>query len=429
MAIQEKGKEIIVLDSTFASNVGSGELEDAARQGRQVLESGDGPGREFTGWLDLPTRVTDDDLGQLARASDEIRKCDLLVTVGIGGSYLGAKAVIEALSEPFAPGFEVLFAGHQLDADYHQGLLGYLEGKDFAVNVISKSGTTTEPGVAFRLLLDELVRRHDRDGLRRRVFVTTDEKKGKLRPLVDDLGLSSFVVPDDVGGRYSVLTPVGLLPIAAAGFDIEALLGGAKEMAASLRDPAADSLQRNPAMAYAAYRNAAYRSGRKIEVLASYTPRLSFISEWWKQLFGESEGKGKKGIFPASVNLTSDLHSMGQWLQDGERTVFETILDVERARGLTIPKAPLMDDGLGHLDSRDLHEVNRTVLQAAAQAHFDGDVPCLQIRTQEIQESTIGALLYFFEYSCGVSAYMLGVNPFDQPGVEAYKKNMKRLLG
>lgn len=429
MSRQDEGKGWIVLDSTFAKNIATEKMEEAARTGRQTLESGEGKGAEFTGWLDLPTRVAEEEIEGITRAAKEIRKRDLLVTVGIGGSYLGAKAVIEALSEPFAPGFEVLFAGHNLDADYHRGLLSYLEGKDFAVNVISKSGTTAEPGVAFRLLLETLVQRHGRDGLKERVFVTTDAKKGKLRPLVDELGLSSFVVPDDVGGRYSVLTPVGLLPIAAAGFDIEAILAGAKKMAERLRDPQADSLKSNPAMAYAAYRHAAYRSGRKIEVLASYTPRLSFIAEWWKQLYGESEGKDKKGIFPASVNLTSDLHSMGQWLQDGERTVFETILDVERGRNLTVPKAPVLDDGLGHLDGRNLHDVNRTVLQAATQAHFDGDVPCLRICADEINEGTIGGLLYFFEYACGVSAYMLGVNPFDQPGVEAYKKNMKKLLG
>jgi glucose-6-phosphate isomerase len=418
----------IHLDFAFALDTDPKILEKEALAARQTLETGEGPGNDFLGWVDLPQMVQSDILAKVESAAATIRKAEALVVVGIGGSYLGSRSVIEALTRPFEPGFEVLFAGHQLDADYHGALMRHLQGKRYAVNVISKSGTTTEPAVGFRLLMADLTRRFPKD-LRDLVFVTTDAARGKLRPLAKEKDLMSFVVPDDVGGRFSVLSPVGLLPIAAAGFDIRALLEGARQMANIVRDPARATVETNPALAYAAWRNQAYRSGKKVEVMAAYTPRLIQLGEWWKQLYGESEGKGGKALLPASVCLTTDLHSLGQYMQDGERMLIETVLDVVAAEPLEVPKASGWDDGMGHLTGRDLHAVNRTVTQAALAAHAEGGVSCLRLEVPTLDEKTVGALLYFFEYACGVSAYMLGVNPFDQPGVEAYKRNMKKLLG
>lgn len=418
----------IALDLEHVGGLEIDALERAARAARETLEAGTGPGAGFRGWLDLPARTDEAAIRRLEQAAAVIRRSDALVVVGIGGSYLGARAVIDALSPPFEPTFPVLFAGHHLDAGYHAGLLAHLRGKRYAVNVISKSGTTTEPGVAFRFLLGDLSARFSKEELRDLVFATTDRDKGTLRRLCDRAGYTSFEVPDDVGGRFSVLTPVGLLPLAAAGVDIRAVLSGAHAMMERLRDPGADGVATNAALAYAAYRNAAYRRGAKIEVLASYIPRLATLSEWWKQLFGESEGKSRKGIFPASVNLTTDLHSLGQWLQDGERIVCETVVDVLRAVDLTIPASSGADDGFEQLTDRPLHDVNRTVLRAALLAHADGGVPCARLEVPKIDAATVGALIYFFEYACGVSAYLLGVNPFDQPGVEAYKKKLHELL-
>lgn len=414
----------IKLDFSYLEGIDPSSLGAEAEQARQTLLSRKGPGNDFLGWIDLPDEVTEEEIKKIEAAAAAIRKNDALVVVGIGGSYLGARAVIEALTPPFQKGFEVYFAGHQLDADYHAGLLEYLKDKKYSVNIISKSGTTTEPAAAYRLLHADLKDRFGQDALKDLIFATTDKAKGTLRAEANRDGLTSFVVPDDVGGRFSVLTPVGLLPIAAAGIDIRKLLDGAKAMAALLKDPSRASADTNPALAYAAYRSAAYRSGKKTEVLASYVSRLAMTAEWWKQLFGESEGKDKKGIFPASCNLTSDLHSLGQLLQDGERTVFETVLDVVKASDIAIPagqeKSPL--------DGKKMNDVNRTVVKAALKAHTQGDVPCLRVELPEISAEITGALLYLFEFSCGVSAYMLGVNPFDQPGVETYKKNLKELL-
>jgi glucose-6-phosphate isomerase len=398
-------------------------------QARDTLENGTGPGSEMRGWLSLPDDITESLFNEIEEAAQAIRQAQALVVVGIGGSYLGARAVIDALRPPFARDdeFPIFFAGHHLDADYHVGLLDHLGDKRYAVNVISKSGTTTEPGLAFRVLLNDLTQRYEPGDLKQLVFATTDGNKGTLLSLSRKLGLTTFVVPDDVGGRFSVLSPVGLLPIAAAGFNVREIVAGAAAMAQGIRRKGS-GISDNPALAYAAYRLSCYRADRKIEVLAGYSPRLSSIAAWWKQLFGESEGKDGKGIFPASVDLTSDLHSMGQWLQDGERTVFETIVDVVHSSEMTIPAPAHGDDGLTYLNGAQLHQVNRTVLQAAQEAHIAGNVPCLRLEIPKIDERTVGALLYLFEYACGVSAYALGVNPFDQPGVEAYKANMKRML-
>ncbi len=419
-----QGAAGIQLDFSYLKKLNPAGLEQEAEQARQLLMSRNGPGNDYLGWIELPTSVSEDLIGRIQDAADRIRKTDALVVVGIGGSYLGARAVIDALTFPFAQDFDVLFAGHQLDADYHAGLLSHLSMKRYSVNVISKSGTTTEPAAAFRLLDADLRERFGGSELKNLVFATTDGLKGTLREQCTRDSLTSFVVPDDVGGRFSVLTPVGLLPIAAAGLDILELLAGAKEMAAIVQDPANNTLDGNPALAYAAYRNAAYREGKKIEVLASYVARLTMVAEWWKQLFGESEGKDKKGIFPASCSLTSDLHSMGQLLQDGERTIFETVIDVVKSTDVPIPGG----EAESPLDGWKLGDVNRAVVQAALQAHTEGEVPCLRLELPEITEKTIGALLYLFEYSCGVSAYMLGVNPFNQPGVETYKRNLKSRL-
>lgn len=431
----QDGTELIQLDFSYAREGGGASLAGDALAARDTLEGRQGRGADFLGWLDLPEQALADEAGlaRLEAAAELIRKSEALVSVGIGGSYLGARAALEALRPPRTfgerAGFPVHFAGHQMDAAYHGELLAHLSGRRYAVNAISKSGTTTEPGLAFRLLWKDLAARFSAEELRELVFATTDASKGSLRKLADAQNLQSFVIPDDVGGRFSVLTPVGLLPIAAGGLNIRRLLEGARDMAAYLRSDEGRGFDRNPALRYAAYRNAQYRSGKKIEILAAYQSGLVSLAEWWKQLFGESEGKENKGIFPASVNLSTDLHSMGQWMQEGERIIFETVLDVEQVSGPEIPARDDDDDGLNYLAGRSLHEVNRTALEATLGAHRDGGVECLRLKIRELNEHSLGALFYFFEYACGVSAYMLGVNPFDQPGVEAYKSNMFRLLG
>ncbi len=418
---------VIRIDLDLAAGLDHGATAEDVRLARRTLEDGSGPGAGMTGWLDLPIRMKAG-LAVIEEAAAGLREREVVVVVGIGGSYLGARAVIDALGSPFDPAPKVLFAGHNLDAGYHGALLERLSGADYAVNVISKSGTTTEPGCAFRFLWEDLGRRFP-DDLARRVVATTDRTRGALRELATAHGLPSFEVPDDVGGRFSVLTAVGLLPVAAAGIDVRALLAGARGMMERLRAPEADGVETNPALAYAAFRLAAFRSGRRIEVLSTTAPHLSCLAEWWKQLFGESEGKGGQGLFPAALSLTTDLHSLGQWMQDGPRVAAETALDVVSGRHLAIPAMDGDRDGLGHLAGRAVHEVNRIALAATLEAHRDGGVPCCRIEIDRLDAARLGALLYFFEYTCGVSAYALGVNPFDQPGVEAYKKNMHRLLG
>ncbi|TGM52528.1 glucose-6-phosphate isomerase [Leptospira vanthielii] len=410
------------------------ELENAEKA-RQTLLQKTGQGKEFLGWVDLPSQTSSEDLQMIRKAAETIQShSQYLVVVGIGGSYLGARAVIEALSPEFSAqelhkkSVKIIYAGHHLDSDYHSRLLAFLENKEFSVNVISKSGTTTEPAIAFRLLLSLLERKYGRENVKNRVFATTDKQKGALKQLADEYGFPTFIIPDDVGGRYSVLTPVGLLPIAAAGFSINKLIDGAKQMEAELKSKSA--LEGNIATTYAAIRNSLYTSGKKIEILVSYTPALSFVSEWWKQLFGESEGKTGKGIFPASVQFTTDLHSMGQYIQDGERILMETIVKVESPKqDVYLTEKSDDRDGLNYLAGKKLSEVNQNAMLGTLIAHKDGGVPCLEITLPVLNEETIGELLYFFEFACGVSGYMLGVNPFDQPGVEDYKNNMFALLG
>lgn len=421
-------KEFLQLDFSHAAGNDGRALADEACAARDRIESRQGPGNEYLGWLDLPLNISADELTAVEAAAAQIRKAEALVVVGIGGSYLGARTVLEALRSPFDQDFPIHFAGHQMDAGYHAGLLKHLADKRYAVNIISKSGTTTEPGLAFRFLYRDLAARFSSAELQELVFATTDAKKGSLRKLADADGLTSFVIADDVGGRYSVLTPVGLLPIAAGGLDIRQLVEGARVMREYLKGAGKD-FDANPALQYAAYRNAAYRKNKKIEIMASYNGGLHYLGEWWKQLFGESEGKGGKGIFPASVDLSTDLHSMGQWMQDGERSIFETVIDVADVSGPVIVKQDNDADGLNYLGGRELNAVNRIALQATLAAHRDGGVPCLRIELSRLDEFTLGGLLYMFQYACGVSAYMLGVNPFDQPGVEAYKTEMFRMLG
>ena len=394
-----------------------------------------GKGSDFLGWVNLPSTLDEEMITSIERVADRLRgKSEVFVVVGIGGSYLGARAVIEALMDPFLSLNEetdhpvVLYAGHQISEDYLNSLIRVLDRKDYSMAVISKSGTTTEPAIAFRILRNHMENKYGREAARQRIIAITDKETGALRKVADSENYESFVVPDDVGGRYSVLTPVGLLPIAVAGGDIRKLIQGARDMEDHCRHH--PSLEDNPAALYAAVRNALYSEGKKIEVLAAYVPSLTSFTEWWKQLYGESEGKEGKGIFPAGVNFTTDLHSMGQYLQDGERMLFETVISLEQPRSeLTIPRDEKSEDGLGYIEGRRLSYVNRMAELGTMLAHIDGGVPNIRISMPQLSEETLGELIYFFELACGLSGYTLGVNPFDQPGVEDYKKNMFALLG
>ena len=396
-----------------------------------MLENGTGEGNGYLGWLHLPSTTTDEFVDEIAAASAELRKkCEFVVTIGIGGSYLGAKSVIEALSDTFAAyktseGAKVLFAGQNIGEEYLYELMQLLEGKEFGIVVISKSGTTTEPAIAFRILKEMLEKQVGKAEAAKRIIAITDASKGALRTLATEEGYKTFVIPGNVGGRFSVLTPVGLVPIAVAGFDVKAFVAGARAMEAATAntDPA------NPVIAYAKTRNALYAAGKKIEILVNFHPKLHYVSEWWKQLYGESEGKDHKGIFPASVDDTTDLHSMGQWIQDGERTIFETVITVEKQqKTLVIPTDEANLDCLNYIAGKRVDEVNKMAELGTRLAHIDGGVPTMVITMPEINENYLGQLIYFFEKACGVSGYLLGVNPFNQPGVEAYKKNMFALL-
>lgn len=406
-----------------------------ANRGRDLLYSKAGAGNDFLGWVDLPSRISAPEISKIEDAAGEIQnQSEFMVVVGIGGSYLGARAVLEACTNPLEvysqqkkKSVKILYAGHHIDSTYHSDLLEFLKDRDFSVNVISKSGTTTEPALAFRSLLALSEKKYGKEGAKKRIYATTDEKKGALKKLSDEYGFKTFVIPDDIGGRYSVLTPVGLLPIAAAGKDIKALIRGALEEEEQSR---AKKGMENRACYYAALRNALYKKGKKVEILVNYNPRLQYFTEWWKQLYGESEGKGKKGIFPAGVNFTSDLHSMGQYIQDGERFLMETVLSIQtEEKEMRIEEFPGDPDGLNYLAGQTLAYVNSKAIQGTKLAHHEGGVPNIDIELANIQEATIGSMIYFFEYACGVSGYMLGVNPFDQPGVEDYKNNMFALLG
>lgn len=398
-----------------------------------MLLMGRGKGSEFTGWIHLPEKITAE-VAEIEETASILREsANTTVVIGIGGSYLGSRAVLEAIGDSFGTyrtngSHQVLFAGQNLCPDYMRDLLSLLDQRDYNIIVISKSGTTTEPAVAFRLLREHLVRKVGLKASKRRIVAVTDESKGALRQMADTEGYRSFIIPDDVGGRYSVMTAVGLLPLAAGGAGIREFIGGAAEMKALTT--ASHNHETNPALLYAAARNLLYASGKNIEIMVNYTPKLHYISEWWKQLYGESEGKGGKGIFPASVDNTTDLHSMGQYIQDGERRLFETLLSVES--GFSDVKVPLTDgdgDNLNFLAGKSLSFINRAAMEGTRQAHTEGGVPNITINIPAINEFYLGQLLYMLEMACGVSGYALDVNPFDQPGVEAYKKKMFSLLG
>ena len=394
------------------------------------LYDGNGEGNDFLGWLRLPSETSDSLIEEISSTAAQLRSlCDYVVCIGIGGSYLGAKAVIEALSDSFATlkqhnGPQVLFAGQNIGEDYLYELQSLLSDKKFGIIVISKSGTTTEPAIAFRLLKEQLEKQVGKAEASKRIVAITDANRGALRKLATEEGYKTFVIADNVGGRFSVLTPVGLLPIAVAGFDIKALIDGARTMeAASLNG------ENNCEAAYAATRNALYRAGKKIEILVNYNPKLHFLGEWWKQLYGESEGKDHKGIFPAAVDNSTDLHSMGQWIQDGERTIFETVISVgEQQHKVVIPTDADNLDGLNYIAGKRVDEVNKMAELGTGIAHVDGGVPNMRITLPALTEFWLGQIIYFFEKACGVSGYILGVNPFNQPGVEDYKRNMFALL-
>lgn len=404
-------------------------LNDESAQAVKTLIEGTGAGNDFLGWVRLPQETPASLLDSINATASRLRDlCDVVVAVGIGGSYLGAKAVIEALSNTFAA-YEpaktrVLFAGQNIGEDYMAELQEYLRNRKFGIIVISKSGTTTEPAIAFRLLKEQLEAQVGREEACKRIVAITDEKRGALRTLATAEGYETYIIPDNVGGRFSVLTPVGLLPIAVAGFDIHALVKGAADMAKATIS-GTDTLS----LEYAKTRNALYRAGKKIEILVNFNPKLHFFSEWWKQLYGESEGKDGKGIFPASVDDTTDLHSMGQWIQEGERIIFETVISVEKSEHtLEIPYDEDNLDGLNYIAGKRIDEVNKMAELGTRIAHIDGGVPNIKITIPEISAYNLGSLIYFFEAAVGISGYLLGVNPFNQPGVEAYKRNMFALL-
>ncbi len=419
----------------FVSQKDIEQLQSEITQHHGAILNKSGKGNDFLGWVDLPSTIDNQTIEFIEQSAKKIKeKADVFVVIGIGGSYLGARAVIEALSDNFSLLAEkrefpiILYAGQNIGEDYLHDLLELLDRKEYALAVISKSGTTTEPAIAFRILKNHLENKYGKSEAKERIIAITDASKGALKKLATDEGYQTYVVPDDVGGRYSVLTPVGLLPIAIAGFNIRDLINGAKSM--QELNLKTSSISENPIALYAASRNALYKRNKIIEILVSYQPNLYYFSEWWKQLYGESEGKDGKGIFPASVGFTTDLHSMGQYIQDGQRILFETILSVEKQKNkIEIPYDNTDLDGLNYIAGKRLHDVNQMAKLGTLLAHVDGDVPNIEINIPEISEYYIGQLIYFFEMACAISGYMLNVNPFDQPGVEAYKKNMFALLG
>ncbi|WP_277120423.1 glucose-6-phosphate isomerase [Bacteroides ndongoniae] len=418
----------------FVSKESISAYEAQVKAAQEALENGTCKGNDFLGWLHLPSSITPEHLADLKATAQVLRdNCEVVVVAGIGGSYLGARAVIEAMSNSFAwlqekkNGPVILFAGHNIGEDYLYELTEYLKGKKFGVINISKSGTTTETALAFRLLKKQCEDQLGKEMAKKVIVAITDAKKGAARVTADREGYKSFIIPDNVGGRFSVLTPVGLLPIAVAGFDIEKLVAGAvaMEQVCGLNVPFAE----NPAALYAATRNELYKNGKKIEILVNFNPKLHYFNEWWKQLYGESEGKDGKGIFPAAVDFSTDLHSMGQWIQEGERTIYETVISVEKTQHqLTVPTDEANLDGLNFLAGKHVDEVNKMAELGTQLAHVDGGVPNMRVVLPALDEESIGGLMYFFEKACGISGILLGVNPFNQPGVEAYKKNMFALL-
>ena len=403
---------------------------------KQLLVSKKGPGNDFLGWIDQPVAYDKEEFARIKKAAEKIKQdSDVLLVIGIGGSYLGARAAIEFLRHGFynmiskeqrkTP--EIYFVGNSISSTYLKNLIDVIGDRDFSINMISKSGTTTEPAIAFRVLKSLMENKYGKEEAAKRIYATTDRAKGSLKGLATEEGYETFVVPDDIGGRFSVLTAVGLLPIAVSGADIDKLMEGA----ASAREMALNNeFEDNDALKYAALRNILYRKGKAIEILCNYEPAVHYVSEWWKQLYGESEGKDQRGIFPASVDLTTDLHSIGQFIQDGARNLFETVINIEKSREeIIIGEEPVDLDGLNYLAGKTVDFVNKSAMNGTVLAHTDGQVPNCMINVPEMNEYYLGQLFYFFEFACGVSGYILGVNPFNQPGVESYKKNMFALLG
>lgn len=427
--------ETLKLDISKTGVAVSAAMQAKAQAANALLESGKGAGSDFLGWVHLPSSITPDRIEAIEKQAAKLReKAEVIICIGIGGSYLGAKAVLEAMSDSFKFLHKkrtepvVVFAGQNISEDYTHELLEAVKEYSIATIVISKSGTTTEPAIAFRLIKAEIEKRYGKQEAAERIVAITDKARGALKTLADNEGYPTFVIPDDVGGRFSVLTPVGLLPLAAAGVDIAALVRGAQEMERATAD--GTPFEKNPAAVYAAVRNELYEGGKKIEILGSYEPKLQYINEWWKQLYGESEGKDQKGIFPAAVDLTTDLHSMGQFIQDGARIMFETVLEVaESPAEIILKKEDVDTDGMNYLAGKSVDFVNKSAMNGTILAHTDGSVPNLKVTIPAMDAYSLGQLFYFFEFACGVSGYLLGVNPFNQPGVESYKKNMFALLG
>ena len=408
-------------------------MQPAADAAFSLLKEKNGPGADFLGWVDLPVNYDKEEFARIKVAAEKIKNtCDILVVIGIGGSYLGARAAIEFVKSPLYNNLkkdtpDIYFAGNNISTTALTELLSICEGKDICVNVISKSGTTTEPAVAFRVFKSLLVEKYGEAGAKERIFVTTDKARGTLKQFSDAAGYETFVVPDDVGGRYSVLTAVGLLPIAAAGIDIDEMMKGAAD---ARNDYSSSDIENNDAVKYAVIRNALLRKGKSTEILVGYEPYMLMLNEWWKQLYGESEGKDNKGIFPASVIFSTDLHSLGQYIQEGQRNLFETVIKInDPGAKFVIPNDPNNVDGLNFISGKELDYVNKTAMLATLIAHNDGGVPNILLEIDDRSAHSFGYVVYFFELACAISGYILGVNPFDQPGVEAYKKNMFALLG
>ena len=421
---------------SFISEEEIGYMKKLTLDAKETLVSKTGAGNDFLGWIDLPVDYDKEEFARIKAAAKKIQSdSDVLLVIGIGGSYLGARAAIEFLSHSFynvldksvrkTP--EIYFCGNSISSTYLKHLMDVVGDRDFSINMISKSGTTTEPAIAFRVFKEKLEAKYGKKGAAERIYATTDKAKGSLKHLSDEEGYETFVVPDDVGGRFSVLTAVGLLPIAVSGADIDKLMEGA---ASGRKRALENAFEENDALQYAALRNILLRKGKSVEILANYEPAVHYVSEWWKQLFGESEGKDNKGLFPASVDLTTDLHSMGQFIQDGSRVMFETVINIDTPREeLTIGEEPVDLDGLNYLAGKTVDFVNKSAMNGTILAHTDGQVPNFMVTVPEVNEFYLGELFYFFEFACGVSGYLLGVNPFNQPGVESYKKNMFALLG
>ena len=433
------GKEVTFDYSKTAGFISAEEVKNmkaGVECAKEVLTSRTGAGNDFLGWIDLPVDYDKDEFARIKKAAAKIQSdSDVLLVIGIGGSYLGARAAIEFLTHSFYNVLDkgtrktpqIFFVGNSISSKYIKDLQDVVRDKDFSINIISKSGTTTEPAIAFRVFKEMLIEKYGKEEANKRIYATTDKAKGALKNLANQEGYESFVVPDDVGGRFSVLTAVGLLPIAVSGADIDKLMEGA---ASGRRKALETPYEENPALLYASIRNILLRKGKHVEIVANYEPSLHYVSEWWKQLFGESEGKDQKGIFPAAVDLTTDLHSMGQFIQDGARIMFETVINVEESLEEVVLKEEEIDtDGMNYLAGKNVDFVNKSAMNGTILAHTDGQVPNLKVNVPEQNEFYLGELFYFFEFACGISGYLLGVNPFNQPGVESYKRNMFALLG